>query len=40
MKKSKKKKDRCPKCGSKYIMVHQYDDRYKICMSCNYNWKE
>lgn len=34
------KESSCPKCGSKFIMEHQYDDRYKICMSCKHNWKE
>ena len=31
---------KCPKCGSSYTMYHQWDDRYKICMSCKYNWKD
>lgn len=29
----------CPRCSSEYMMIHQFDDRYKICMSCKYNWK-
>ena len=34
------KHEKCPECGSIFIMYHMHDESFKMCMECKYNWKD
>ena len=31
--------EKCPKCGSLYLMEHRFDSSVKLCMKCHHNYK-